>query len=95
MLFCLYKQYLIIQVFKLIDAIKLSNISNSNNDQNFLNLEIDNKEKNKPKIFIIIYIISNLVLFNKIIENIKDFCNIYIKNKHIKTDKYKIIFSII
>lgn len=60
-------------------------IDNSNNNFLLLDLNIDNKKKSKPNINKNI----NFALFNKIIKNIKDFFNIYIKNKYIKIIKYK------
>lgn len=57
--------------------IKLSNAatSNLNNDQFFLNLETNYKEKSAPDINIYI----NPASLNKIMQNIENFCNIYIK----------------
>lgn len=67
----------IIQKLKLIDRIKLTNlnIKNSNNNQFSSNLKVDHKERNKLNI-------NNLIPFNKITKNIKDFCDIYIYNKY-------------
>ena len=91
--FVYIKNTWIIQTSKLVNGIKLSDaaINNFNDNQFFLDLRIDNKEKNKLDIDMHI----TLALLNKIIESIEDFCNIYIKNKHIKVVKHKAITPIV
>lgn len=66
-------------------------ISNSNNNQFFLDLETDDRKKSEPDVNI--YIIP--IPLNKMIEIIQDIYNIYIESKYIKIVKYKTITLII
>lgn len=81
----------IIQASKLVHEIKLSNtaINNSNNNQFFLDSEVNDGQKSEPNIDIHITPIPTPL--NKIIESIKNLCDIYIKSKYIKIIKYKAI----
>ena len=85
----------IIQVFKLVDRIKLSNVatSNSNNDPFSSDSDVDDREKSEPDMDT--HITPTPTLPIKIMKSIKDFYDICIKNKHIKIIKYKAITPII
>lgn len=85
----------IIQVSKLVDKIKLLDIaiSNSNDNQYSTNSKADDEEKSEPDINM--HITPIPALLNKIMESIKNLCNMCIKSKHIKIIKYKVIIPIL
>lgn len=61
--------------------------SNSNDDQFSSDSKADDREKNVLDIDT--HITPNIAPLNKIIEIIEDFCDTYIKRKHIKIRNYK------
>ena len=80
---------LIIQTFKLVDRIKLSDTAtnNSNDDQFSLDSEADNGEKSEPDIDM--HITPTPALLNKIMESIEDLCDTCIESKHTRIIKDK------
>lgn len=83
----------IIQAFKLVDRIKLSDVatSNYNDDQFSSDSEADDGKQSEPNIDI--YINPTLVLLHKDMGSIKNLCDTCIKNKYIKIIKHKAMTS--
>lgn len=67
-------------------------VSNLNNNLLLSNLEVKDREKSESDINEDINITA---LLNKIIENIKDFCNTCIQTKYIRIVKYKFMIPMV